>query len=84
MVSSCVMFVPGDLILQRYQTNAPLRLVLARTDNPEVVLVMCPVSGVCHVFAWSHDVVHHATLQTIEAAKEGVPTLWERLMANDV
>lgn len=62
-------FIPGDAIRQRYQANASVRLVLATTENPDVVLVLCPQRGICHVLVWGHELVQAATPETSETAR---------------
>lgn len=66
------MFQIGDIIRQRYQKNAPLRLVVKLTDDPDVVVVHDPEQGYRKVFVWGHDVVHPSNDGSLKEAQERV------------
>lgn len=64
----------GDVILQKHQKDAPPRLVVAATDDPEIVVVHDPELGYRKVHVWAHDVIAPASGDTEREARERIST----------
>ena len=62
-------FAPGDQVIQRHQHGAQPVLVVATTDNPDVVVVVDPATRrYRRVLAWAYDLVSHATPESVTEA----------------
>ena len=61
-------FKVGDAIQQKHQRGAPVRLVVALTDDPDVVVVHDPETGYRKILAWGHELVARGTKDSIEEA----------------